>query len=217
MSVNFEFQESDQTLQGCVTAECDINIGENVDSHSVVTGIMSTPQTPAGNIAGIGRGEQLISMIEHRARVSTMSPLATHRPGDGVGRRDEAAPSPNQSQSEDLKQTLVDLVKQLGSEIGAQVASSFASSRTQESNAAVTPPDSSIIGQHHDWSKVNLILKPEIKEPPFFRGDGSDRCTVTEWQEMMQLYLIKKGFSGSERGAEIMDRLLGRAKDIAHY
>lgn len=211
--MNYDFQDSDQTFLERVAAKCDINSGENVDSSSVVTGKMSTPQTPAGNVAGIGRGKQLISMIEHKAKVSTMSPLAIHRPGDGVGQRDEA-PSLSQSQPEDLKQTLVDLVKQLGSEIGAQVASSFASPRIQEPNVAMTPPHSSTTEQHHDWSKVNLILKPEIKEPPFFRGDGSDRCTVTEWQEIMQLYLTKKGCSMSERGAEIMDRLLGRAKDI---
>lgn len=195
MSVNFDFQECDQTRQGCVTAECDINDGENMDSRSIVTGIMSTPQTPAGNITGIGRGGQLASMIEHRARVSTLSPLAIHRPGDHVGRQDEATPSSSQGQPEDLKQTLVDLVKQLGSEIGAQVASSFASPRTQEPIVLTTPPQSSTTGQHHDWSKVNLILKPEIREPPFFRGDATDRCTVTEWQEIRQMYLTKKGCS----------------------
>lgn len=207
MSVNRDFQESDQTLQGGAITERDVNNVENMDSHSNVTGIMSTPQTPTGYIVGMGRGEQLACMIEHRARSSTMSPLEIHRPADGIH-------TPSQDQPQDLRQSLVDLVKQLGSEIGAQVASSLANPSNQASDAAFPPPQSSTTMQHHDWSKVNLILKPEIKEPPFFRGDGSDRCTVTEWQEMMQLYLTKKGCSVSERGAEIMDRLLGRAKDI---
>ncbi len=165
MSVNRDFQESDQTLQGGAITERDVNNVENMDSHSNVTGIMSTPQTPAGYIVGMGRGEQLASMIEHRARSSTMSPLEIHRPADGIHRQSEAAPS--QDQPQDLRQSLVDLVKQLGSEIGAQVASSLANPSNQASDAAFPPPQSSTTMQHHDWSKVNLILKPEIKEPPF--------------------------------------------------
>lgn len=116
----------------------------------------------------IGQGKQLASMIEHRARVSTLSPLVIHRPGDGVGWWDKFAPIFSQGKPGDLKQALVDLVKQLGSEIRAQVDSSFASPRTQESNGAMTPPQSSTTVQQHDWSKVNLILKPEIKKPHFF-------------------------------------------------
>jgi len=38
-------------------------------SHSTVTGIVSTPQTSAGNIVGIGH--QPI-MIEHKSRVSIL-------------------------------------------------------------------------------------------------------------------------------------------------
>lgn len=153
-------------------------------------------------------------MIEHRTRFSTPSPVAVNRPT--VGRQDansEAALNLSQDQPEDLKRVLVDLVKQLGRKIGAQVVSSVTNPNIQVPNAAMTAPQANVTEQH-DWSKVNLILKTDIKEPPFFRGDGSDRCTVTEWQEMMQLYLTKRGCSISERGAEIMDRLLGRAKDI---
>ncbi len=165
MSVNRDFQESDQTLQGGAITERDVNNVENMDSHSNVTGIMSTPQTPAGYIVGMGRGEQLASMIEHRARSSKMSPLEIHRPADGIHRQSEATPI--QDQPQDMRQSLVDLVKQLGSEVGAQVASSLANPSNQASDAAFPPPQSSTTMQHHDWSKVNLILKPEIKEPPF--------------------------------------------------
>ncbi len=140
MSVNRDFQESDQTLQGGAITELDVNNVENMDSHSNVTGIMSTPQTPAGYIVGMGRGEQLASMIEHRARSSTMSPLEIHRPADGIHRQSEATPS--QDQPQDMRQSLVDLVKQLGSEIGAQVASSLANPSNQASDAAFPPPQS---------------------------------------------------------------------------
>lgn len=61
---------------------------------------------------------------------------------------------------------------------------------------------------------MNLILKSDIKEPPHFRGDSSDRCTVTEWQEIMQTYLARKGCNLSEQGQEIMDRLMALAKDV---
>ncbi|XP_062263376.1 uncharacterized protein LOC133970531 [Platichthys flesus] len=61
---------------------------------------------------------------------------------------------------------------------------------------------------------MNLILQSDIKEPPHFRGEGSDRCTVSEWQEIMQTYLARKGCSLSEQGNEVMDRLMGRARDV---
>lgn len=65
------------------------------------------------------------------------------------------------------------------------------------------------------WSNLNLVLRhQDIKEPPTIRGDKTDRCTIGEWEELMQTYLNRKGFSVSEQGHEILDRLMGRAKDV---
>ena len=65
-----------------------------------------------------------------------------------------------------------------------------------------------------DWSKVNFVMKSDMCEPPTFRGDGTEICTVYEWQEMMKTYLVKKGYKMPEQGHEIMERLMGRAKNL---
>lgn len=53
MSVHCDFQKVICHFR-VVTPECKVNNKENMDSHSTVTGIVSTPQTSSGNIAGIG-------------------------------------------------------------------------------------------------------------------------------------------------------------------
>ena len=40
---------------------------------------------------------------------------------------------------------------------------------------------------------VKLVMKTDGKEPPYFRGDGTDKYTVHEWEEMMSVYLNKRG------------------------
>ena len=40
---------------------------------------------------------------------------------------------------------------------------------------------------------VTLVMKTDVKEPPYFRGDGTDRHTVHDWEEMMSVYLNKRG------------------------
>lgn len=34
--------------------------------------------------------------------------------------------------------------------------------------------------------KVTLVLKPDVKEPPTFRGDHTDKYTVYEWIEVAE-------------------------------
>lgn len=101
----------------------------------------------------------------------------------------------------------------LGSEIGNQIAANLRSAGQNAQRDYVDAQQPSF--QSPDLSKFNLIIRhQDIKEPPTFRGDKSDRCTIREWQELMQAYLNKKGFSASEQGQEILDKLMGHAKDV---
>ena len=61
---------------------------------------------------------------------------------------------------------------------------------------------------------VTLVMKTDVKEPPYFRGDGTDRHTVHDWEEMMSVYLNKRGVPPQEYSMEIMSRLMGKARDI---
>ncbi|XP_054880620.1 uncharacterized protein LOC129355094 [Poeciliopsis prolifica] len=61
---------------------------------------------------------------------------------------------------------------------------------------------------------AKLVLQPDVKEPPTFRGDGSDKYTVGEWEELMKIYFRKRGTPTNEQNTEILSKLMGKAKDI---
>lgn len=61
---------------------------------------------------------------------------------------------------------------------------------------------------------MKLVMKPDVKAPPCFRGDGSEKLSVHEWEELMDVYLKKKGFPSAEQADEIMSNLMGKAKDV---
>ena len=55
-------------------------------------------------------------------------------------------------------------------------------------------------------SGLNLVLKSDIREPVYFRGDGSEKCTVHEWEDMVRVYMRKRGVSVMDQAVEVMDR-----------
>lgn len=65
-----------------------------------------------------------------------------------------------------------------------------------------------------DASKINLVLRSQVKEPPYFRGDNSDKCSIFEWEELMRVYLNKREVEGHKLVGEVVDKLMGRARDI---
>lgn len=157
-----------------------------------------------GGIPGVGRGAQLADLIAQSARAS---PVQTQ-----LGDRSWSGQNPAGGDPLNQLHGITDLIKQLGSEIGSQISASL--SQAGQAGANVNSNTLPNTAQNPDWSKMNLTLKSDIKEPPYFRGDSSDRFTLTEWQEMMQTYLTRTGCSLSEQGNEIMARLMGRARDV---
>ncbi|CAL9693963.1 unnamed protein product [Knipowitschia caucasica] len=63
-------------------------------------------------------------------------------------------------------------------------------------------------------SGAKFVLQPDVREPPVFRGDGLDKNTVCEWQEMVQVYFKKRAIPVNEQHYEIMSKLKGKAKDV---
>lgn len=61
---------------------------------------------------------------------------------------------------------------------------------------------------------VKLVMQSDVREPPCFRGDGSDKHSVQEWEELMDVYLRKKGVPLREQHQEIASKLMGNARDI---
>ena len=119
--------------------------------------------------------------------------------------------------NEDTTQQLRELIGELGSQIGESIATrllasqpSFTPNQSHSTKSVkVDTPDTSI-----DFSKVSLVVRSDIKEPPMFRGDSDDKCSIQEWIDMMEVYLHKKNIPVDEQKDEILNHLLGRAKSI---
>lgn len=164
-----------------------------------------------GVITGAGQKCYLPSMLEHSA--TPVGPDGDNAHGLGLSRDvpgNSSESSTNENEQVNQWRVMTELVREMGSQIGSQIAASLSSSRQE---IPKNDPDST---QHSvpDWSRMNVVLRSDIKEPPTFRGDSTDRCTAREWQELMHVYLNKKGYSVSEQGQEILDKLMGRARDV---
>lgn len=65
-----------------------------------------------------------------------------------------------------------------------------------------------------DAQSLKLVLQSDVKEPEYYRGDGSDKCTVHEWVELMSVYLRKREYSQECQAEEVLSRLIRRARDV---
>ncbi|XP_058603961.1 uncharacterized protein LOC131522474 [Onychostoma macrolepis] len=120
-----------------------------------------------------------------------------------------------------LPSDMSNLVRQIGSEIGEAIRDSLLQTRHSSLSPSGCLGESSNVSDTKmsnatiiDASKLNLILKSEITAPPYYRGDGTDKCSMMEWEELMRVYLNKKEVVNSERVEEVTNRLMGRARDI---
>lgn len=108
------------------------------------------------------------------------------------------------------------LITQIAHQIGENIASQLQRSvGSQDSQSAPTP--SLNMGQGYsdlNLTGVKLVMKTDIKEPPHFGGDGTDKHTVHEWEEIVDAFLKKRGVPPQEHSQEIMSRLMGKARDV---
>lgn len=124
----------------------------------------------------------------------------------------------------ELSGQMGNLIRQIGSEIGQSIRDSMMRMKFDDySNSPSTRKFQEGASGHVteqlnstviDASKMNLILKTEVAAPPHFRGDGSDRYSIMEWEDMMKVYLSKLEVTDSEMVDEIMNRVMGRARDV---
>ncbi|XP_023199712.1 uncharacterized protein LOC111610319 [Xiphophorus maculatus] len=119
--------------------------------------------------------------------------------------------------NENTMQQLRDLIGEIGSQIGEAITSRLLHSGSHPTPEK-SPPSQCVQNETSntviDLTKMSLVVKPDIREPPIYRGDGDDRISVHEWIEVMEVYLRKKGFSAEEKTDEILNHLLGKAKSI---
>lgn len=66
-----------------------------------------------------------------------------------------------------------------------------------------------------DPTQLTVVVQPEARPPPLFRGDQSETFSIHEWEDMMKSYMNRTACnSDSERTELIMSRLAGRARDV---
>lgn len=143
--------------------------------------------------------------------------LDTRTPGPGVRAIDipvltstPYAENPTAGQHCQIEQNtdLGSLITQLADKIGQSIVDKIQSDGSSQFNNK--PPQALDMS----LSNVRLVMQPDVKEPPVYRGDGSDKFTVHEWEDLMTLYLKKRAIPLHEHSQEIISRLMGKAGDV---
>lgn len=103
------------------------------------------------------------------------------------------------------------LLSDIASRIGVSIGESIASCIETRLGNTVGP---GVAGATtNESAMLNVIVRPDVKEPVSFKGDH-DSCSVQEWEVMMLSYLRKKGIPVAEQADEVMSKLVGRAHEV---
>lgn len=108
--------------------------------------------------------------------------------------------------------------------IGQQLADSIVTRLNNTSSAPSVPVSLENVSNKSDLahsrtldlSQVTLVAQG-AKEPPAFKGDGSDAMAVDEWEECMKNFICKSEIAVENQADEIMVHLRGRARDIVRF
>lgn len=130
--------------------------------------------------------------------------------------QNNSSPSPNPDT------IATEIVSQMGDVIqlvGQRVAQSIL---TQLSPSASTPLPAPTATPFHavsstsavDAAPVQFVSHRKLKDPPCFRGDGSDLISVREWEDLMRAFIKLGSLRPEEQAEEILVHLRGKAKDV---
>lgn len=115
---------------------------------------------------------------------------------------------------------LADLVRLIGAGIGESIKASLQQKGSPDQTPSVISDQPQYVSHPDqcvttviDASKLNLVLRSEVNVPPLL-GGIADKYSISEWEELMQSYSLKQGYSGTECIEEVMNRLLGKARDV---
>lgn len=118
-----------------------------------------------------------------------------------------APPSPTQVITVDTLSTVIsDLAKQIGDNITANLSVIQQSSSSQSQPVERQTPE--------DNDKLRVVVQPEAKAPPYFRGDRTDTFSIDEWEDMMRCYLSRLNCGSQQAFDLMMSRLIGKARDV---
>lgn len=163
------------------------------------------------NISCVGRGsKQWFSQLHSLDGFGGGGHVAS-TPHSRPGRRDACATTDVGVDGESALSgqdvhVLSDLVKQIGTSIGENIVSCLKSIPTNDANMTQSTTA--------DLSKVNVTVTHDSYEPQPFRGDDTDRVSVSEWEDAMRLYLSRRSIELCHQVNEVLAKLRGRARDV---
>ncbi len=108
------------------------------------------------------------------------------------------------------------LITQLAHQIGESIANQMQKTADSHNDKSI-PTLSANLGEGHselNMTGVKFVMQADVKELPHFRGDGTNKHTVHEWEKVMDIYLKKRGVPPQEHSQEVMSRLMGKARDV---
>lgn len=106
------------------------------------------------------------------------------------------------------------LISELASQIGQSIAAQLQGDKRESESVSPGISKSEQRPTELNLSGVKLVMQSDVKEPPVFRGDNSDKCSVREWVEMVEIYFAKRNIPTHQKSQEILARLMGKAKDV---
>ncbi|CAL9686065.1 unnamed protein product [Knipowitschia caucasica] len=118
---------------------------------------------------------------------------------------------------------LVNQMSDIVQQIGQQLADSIVTRLNTSPNISVpkghqsTPDECEpVYNRTLDLSQVAFV-RTGAKEPPAFKGEGSDSVSIDEWEESMRHFICKNSVPLESQAEEIIVHLRGRAKDIVKF
>lgn len=182
---------------------------------------MDEDKVPTDNFSfSFGRGRPISELpqtpVQGAYNVDSPAFCSTRMPGNVASNSSGAVTLSSLPDTTDpaLNNLITHIAQQVGQTIKDQlrnesVGRSVGGTQAQ-SSVGQLPSDSTYL----NLTGAKLVLQSDVREPPVFRGDGSDKNTVCEWEELMEVYFRKRATPLNEQHIEIMCKLMGKAKDI---
>ena len=203
------------------------NVGVNFASPVLPKGRGMLGAWQCSDSGAVGRG--LVN-----GEVGYSQPLADSGRGTGLGQNPGCTPvgqfmgegpltsTPGSDDATAISQ-LTGMMGELGAQIGESIVARLMSAGVVNVNSnhpsctsfntspAHRGTDSSTVSRTD--SHVTVHVKSD-KEAKLFRGDGSDKYPVKDWIDMTKTNLRKQKCPVDEQAEEIMERLMGKARDV---
>ncbi len=137
-----------------------------------------------------------------------------------VNHRVACTSTPKNDSVPDMLGQMSSIVHQIGQQLAENIMSHFSSHSLDTDTPSKKHTDDYKTDNPSGVANVSqnqVIQHRKVKEPPSFRGDGSDTVEIEEWEDLMRTFVKKSNMSADEHVEEILVHLRGKAKDVVKF